>query len=53
LPAALRWHAENFQARTGIPVTVAVDPTITRPSPRVEDTLLRVYLEALGPGASR
>jgi signal transduction histidine kinase len=47
LPAALRWHARNFEARSGAGVTVTADETLPRASPRVEDALLRIYLEAL------
>ncbi|HYL87600.1 MAG TPA: MHYT domain-containing protein [Burkholderiales bacterium] len=47
LPAALRWHAAALEPRSGIPVSVAVDEALPRPSPRVEDALLRIYLEAL------
>jgi signal transduction histidine kinase len=47
IAAALRWHAEAFEARTGIPVTVDADDSLPRPSPLVEDAVLRIYLEAL------
>jgi NO-binding membrane sensor protein with MHYT domain len=47
LPAALRWHAAAFEARTGIAPAVSANDTLSRPSPGVEDALLRSYLEAL------
>jgi|SRR5437667_9372421 len=47
LPAALRWHAGAFESRTGIRVKVTADETLPRPSPAVEDALLRIYIEAL------
>jgi NO-binding membrane sensor protein with MHYT domain len=47
LPAALRWHAVAFESRTGVPVTVSADENLPRPSRKVEDALLRIYLEAL------
>jgi len=47
LPAALRWHARAFESRTGIRVKVTADETLPRPSPGVEDALLRNYIEAL------
>jgi NO-binding membrane sensor protein with MHYT domain/two-component sensor histidine kinase len=55
LPAALRWHAGRVAARTGIEVDVRADSEtddiLSRPSPQVEDTLLRIYVEALGNAA--
>jgi len=47
LPAALRWHAAAFEARTAIPVSVQADENLPRPAAVVEDALLRIYLEAL------
>ena len=47
LPAALRWHANAFESRTGIPVGVEADESLPRPLVAVEDALLRIYLEAL------
>ena len=47
LPAALRWHGNAFESRTGIPVTVEADETLPKPVAAVEDGLLRIYLEAL------
>jgi NO-binding membrane sensor protein with MHYT domain len=47
LPAALRWHAAAFEARTGIAPAVSATETLPRPPPKVEDALLRIYLEAL------
>src|SRR5438105_387669 len=47
LPAALRWHAAAFEARTGIAPAVSANETLPRPLPKVEDALLRIYLEAL------
>jgi NO-binding membrane sensor protein with MHYT domain len=47
LPAALRWHAAAFEARTGIAPAVSANETLRRPLPKVEDALLRIYLEAL------
>jgi NO-binding membrane sensor protein with MHYT domain len=51
LPAALRWHADGFQSRTGIAVSLAMDESLPRPSHRVEDTLLKIYIEALNNAA--
>jgi NO-binding membrane sensor protein with MHYT domain/two-component sensor histidine kinase len=51
LGAALRWHAEVFEGRTGIPVDVRVTENLPKPSPEVEDALLRIYLEALNNAA--
>ena len=47
LPAALRWHADSFQSRTGVAVMLSVDEALPRPSGAVEDALVRVYVEAL------
>jgi len=47
LAAALRWHAERVQFRTGICVRLQLDEALPRPSAAVEDTLLRVTVEAL------
>jgi len=47
LPAALRWHARAFESHTGIRVKVTADETLPRPSPGVEEALLRNYIEAL------
>jgi signal transduction histidine kinase len=47
LAGALRRHATAFESRTGIPVTVVADETLSRPSPVIADALLRIYLEAL------
>src|SRR5437588_4814983 len=47
LPAALRWHARAFESRTGVRVKVTADETLPRPSPGVQDALLRNYIEAL------
>jgi NO-binding membrane sensor protein with MHYT domain/two-component sensor histidine kinase len=46
LAAALRWHAEAFEGRSGIPVSVHAE-SLPKPSPEVEDAVLRIYLEAL------
>jgi NO-binding membrane sensor protein with MHYT domain/two-component sensor histidine kinase len=46
LAAALRWHAEAFEGRHGIPVSVHAEP-LPKPSAEVQDALLRIYLEAL------
>jgi signal transduction histidine kinase len=51
LPAALRWHAEAVQARTGIRVTLQIDESIPRPSQTVENALLRICVEALNNAA--
>jgi signal transduction histidine kinase len=51
LAAALRWHAERLQSRTGIPVQLRLDESLPRPSAAVEDALLRVTAEALGNAA--
>jgi NO-binding membrane sensor protein with MHYT domain/two-component sensor histidine kinase len=51
LPAALRWHAEAVQARSGSRVTLQIDGSILRPSPTVENALLRIYVEALSNAA--
>lgn len=47
LTAALRWHAAAFEGRAGVTVTVSADETLPRPSAKVEDAVLRIYLEAL------
>ena len=47
LPAALRWHAAALESRAGVAVTVDADEKLPRPSPKVEDVVLRVYVEAL------
>jgi signal transduction histidine kinase len=47
LPAALRWHAAALESRAGVAVTVEADEKLPRPSPKVEDVVLRVYVEAL------
>jgi NO-binding membrane sensor protein with MHYT domain/two-component sensor histidine kinase len=47
LAAALRWHADAFKARTEIPVALDAAVNLPKPSPDVEDALLRVCLEAL------
>jgi NO-binding membrane sensor protein with MHYT domain/two-component sensor histidine kinase len=47
LPAALRWHAAALESRAGVAVTVDADEKIPRPSPKVENVVLRVYMEAL------
>jgi NO-binding membrane sensor protein with MHYT domain/two-component sensor histidine kinase len=47
LPAALKWHAERAAAQSAIEVTVEADESLQRPSPKVEDAMLRIYLEAL------
>jgi NO-binding membrane sensor protein with MHYT domain len=51
LPAALRWHADAVQARTAVRVTLQIDGSIPRPSPTVENALLRIYVEALNNAA--
>jgi signal transduction histidine kinase len=47
LPAALRWHAAALESRAGVAVTVDADDKLPRPSPKVENVVLRVYVEAL------
>jgi signal transduction histidine kinase len=47
LAGALRWHAVAFKARTGLAPAVSADESLPRPSRKVEDALLRIYLEAL------
>jgi NO-binding membrane sensor protein with MHYT domain/two-component sensor histidine kinase len=47
LAAALRWHAERLQSRTGISIRLQLDEALPRPSAAVEDALLRVTVEAL------
>jgi NO-binding membrane sensor protein with MHYT domain len=47
LPAALRWHAAALEARTAIAPAVSANETLPRPSSKVEDALLRIYIEAL------
>lgn len=47
LPAALRWHAAALESRAGVAVTVDADDRLPRPSPKVENVVLRVYAEAL------
>jgi NO-binding membrane sensor protein with MHYT domain len=47
LRAALGWHGAAFESRTGIPVSVNVDETLSRPAQPVSDALVRIFLEAL------
>jgi len=47
LAAALRWHAAALESRAGVAVTVDADDKLPRPSPKVENVVLRVYAEAL------
>jgi NO-binding membrane sensor protein with MHYT domain len=47
LPAALRWHGEAFEARTGIELVLDIDEELPRPAQKVEDALLRIYMEGL------
>jgi signal transduction histidine kinase len=47
LVSALRWHAGNFESRTGIETLVEADETLRRPAAAVEDTVLRILIEAL------
>jgi len=47
LAAALRWHAQAFESRTGIAVRVDIDESVPKPGALLEDALLRIYLEAL------
>jgi NO-binding membrane sensor protein with MHYT domain/two-component sensor histidine kinase len=51
LPAALQWNVDRFKLRTGIAVTLTVDPSLPRPSSAVEEALLRVAAEALNNAA--
>ena len=51
LPAALRWHADAFQSRTGIPVILTINETLPRPGRAVEEAVLRVCVEALNNSA--
>lgn len=47
LIAALRWYAEQFAKRTGIPAAVQGDEPAPRPSPAAEIALFRIAQEAL------
>jgi PAS domain S-box-containing protein len=47
LAAALRWHADLFSKRTGIPVRVLVDESCRRLSTEKETALFRIAQEAL------
>ena len=47
LAAALRWHVERFEARTGISVQVIGEDRTPRLDTRLEDTLFRIAREAL------
>ena len=47
LSEAIRLHAGQFASRTGIEVTVQVDPEFPRLSARKEITLFRIFQEAL------
>ena len=47
LPAALRWHAAALESRACVAVTVDADEKLPRPSPKVENVVLRVCIEAL------
>lgn len=51
LPAALRWYAEQFVRRTGIPTTVIEHGSSRRLAPVAEETLFRIAQEALGNAA--
>ena len=47
LPAALRWFAEGFAARSGIAVKLAIAPDLERVAPEVETAFFRVVQESL------
>ncbi len=47
LTSTLRRHAAAFEQRTGIVVQVTAVPAAVRVAPRVKETLVRVFLEAL------
>ena len=47
LPSALRWYVEGFSERSGIQVTLAVDPQLARLSREVETTIFRIVQESL------
>jgi NO-binding membrane sensor protein with MHYT domain/two-component sensor histidine kinase len=47
LAGVLRWHADAFESRTGIAVTLAADEKLPRASPAAANALLRIFLETL------
>ena len=47
LAAAIRWHVQNFAARTGIAASVIADDALPRPQTAVADAVLRIHLEVL------
>jgi PAS domain S-box-containing protein len=47
LPAALRWFAEGFSARSGIVVRLELAPALQRLAPDVETAIFRVVQESL------
>jgi PAS domain S-box-containing protein len=47
LPSALRWYVEGFSERSGIEVTLKVDPALPRLAQEVEMTIFRIAQESL------
>ena len=47
LPSALRWYIEGFSERSGIDVTLSVDPALPRLAQEVEMTIFRIVQESL------
>jgi signal transduction histidine kinase len=47
LPSALRWYVEGFSERSGIVVTLSIDPALPRLSQDVEMTIFRIVQESL------
>jgi signal transduction histidine kinase len=45
LPSALRWYVEGFSERSGIQVTLAVDPELPSLPEEVETTIFRIVQE--------
>jgi two-component system sensor histidine kinase UhpB len=51
LAAALRWYAEQFTARTQLPVTVTGEQLTPRLAPHLQDALFRIAQEAMNNAA--
>ncbi len=47
LSSAVKWHVERFEVRTGIRVTVEINPDLMRLPPEVEMALFRIIQESL------
>ncbi len=47
LPAAIEWHLEDFQKRTGICCTTEIDPEISKIEKELATILFRIFQEAM------